>query len=183
MKSYVKTQLQRLRVFLIFDIYKRSKYIKKKNIFYSIGDNVLFQPRKIPSDPKLVKIGNNVVVASGVTFITHDICHLVLNNMCKSEKYKYYARPIEVGDNVYIGANVTILPNVHIGNNVIIGAGSIVTKDIEDNLVVAGNPIRKIKTFDEYLKKREETDKLVSWCYDFDKVWSRFNYEKHNIKN
>lgn len=50
-----------------------------------------------------------------------------------------------IGDNVSLGANVTIIGNVHIGNNVTIGAGSVVVKDIPDNCIVAGNPARIIK--------------------------------------
>jgi serine acetyltransferase len=54
-----------------------------------------------------------------------------------------------IGDNVYIASNSTVIGNIHIGNNVIIGAGSVVTKDIPDNSIVAGNPARIIKTLDE----------------------------------
>ena len=53
-------------------------------------------------------------------------------------------RPI-IGDNVVLGASVTIIGNIHIGNNVIIGAGSVVVKDVPDNCVVAGNPAKIIK--------------------------------------
>lgn len=52
-----------------------------------------------------------------------------------------------IGDNVSLGANVTIIGNIHIGNNVKIGAGSVVVKDVPDNCVVAGNPARVIKEF------------------------------------
>ena len=54
-------------------------------------------------------------------------------------------RPV-IGDNVYLGVNVTIIGPVHIGNNVIVGAGSVVVKDVPDNCVVAGNPARIIKS-------------------------------------
>ena len=53
-------------------------------------------------------------------------------------------RPI-IGDNVTIGANVTIIGNIHIGDNVIIGAGSVVVKDIPDNCIAAGNPAKIIR--------------------------------------
>ncbi len=179
MKSYVKTQLMRIRIFLIPDMKKRTKYIVKKNIFYKVGDNFNFQPRKIPAEPKLIKFGNNVTVASDVTFITHDIFHEVLQNLNKGE-FTYYARAIEIGDNVFIGSNTTILPNVKIGNNVFIGAGSVVTKDIEDNSVVVGNTAKKIKTFDEYLEKRKEFEKEQVNTYDIESVWRKFNDEKYN---
>lgn len=52
-----------------------------------------------------------------------------------------------IGNNVSLGANVTIIGNIHIGNNVKIGAGSVVVRDVPDNCVVAGNPARVIKDF------------------------------------
>lgn len=53
-----------------------------------------------------------------------------------------------IGDNVYIAANSTVIGGIHIGNNVIIGAGSVVTKDVPDNCVYAGNPAKFIKNID-----------------------------------
>jgi acetyltransferase-like isoleucine patch superfamily enzyme len=61
--------------------------------------------------------------------------------------------PIEIGDCVWIGANSVILPGVKIGNNVIIGAGSIVTKDIPENSIAAGNPCKVIKSKPSYKGK------------------------------
>ena len=56
-----------------------------------------------------------------------------------------YAKPVTIGDNVWIGGSATILPGVSIGDNVTIGAGSVVTKDVESNTVVAGNPAKIIR--------------------------------------
>lgn len=60
---------------------------------------------------------------------------------------------VRIGDNVFIGANSLILPNVQIGNNVIIGADSVVTRNVPDNVVVAGNPARIIKSTEAYVEK------------------------------
>lgn len=60
---------------------------------------------------------------------------------------------IQIGNNVFIGARSILLPNVKVGDNVIIGANSIVNKDIPPNSVVAGVPIRKIMSLDDYKKK------------------------------
>lgn len=57
-----------------------------------------------------------------------------------------WAEPVIIGDNVWIGGDATILPGVTIGDNVVIGAGSVVTKDIPSNVVIAGNPAKIIKT-------------------------------------
>lgn len=62
-------------------------------------------------------------------------------------------RPIVIKDNVFIGAHTFIMPGINIGNNVVIGAGSIVTKNISDNSVVAGSPAKKIATIEECISK------------------------------
>ena len=179
MKSYVKKQLIRMRVYLIFDGIKRTEYIKKKNLFYSVGSNFFFQPRILPSDPKLIKFGNNVTVASNVTFINHDLIYMTLNFLNNGKYYNYYAKPIEIGDNVFIGSNSTILPNVKVGTNVVIAAGSIVTKDVENNSVVAGNPARKICTFEELIIKREKENSKLLMEEDIEGIWRVFNEEKN----
>ena len=174
MKQYTKKQLRRLRIALIFESKKRTKYIVKHKVFHDVGKNFFFQPRFIPSDPELVTFHDNVVVASNVTFITHDISHNMLNNLGEF-KYGYNNGCIEVMNNVFIGANVTILPNVRIGSNVIIGAGSLVTKDVPDNSVVVGVPAKVIESFDEYLEKRKNISYLPE-----DKAWEKFYNEKNN---
>ena len=63
-------------------------------------------------------------------------------------------RGVKIGNKVFIGMNTTILKGVHIGNNVIIGAGSLVNKDIPDDCVVAGNPVKVISKLNLYMEKR-----------------------------
>lgn len=60
---------------------------------------------------------------------------------------------VQIGSNVFIGANAIVLPNVRIGDNVVIGAGSVVTRDVPSNSVYAGNPAQFVCTFDEYCEK------------------------------
>lgn len=86
-------------------------------------------------------------------FITHDGGTLLYRNQIPDLEI---TKPIIVGNNVYIGLDVIILPGVSIGNNVVIGAGAVVTKNIPDNSVVAGVPAKVIKTADEYLKKLQK---------------------------
>jgi maltose O-acetyltransferase len=57
-----------------------------------------------------------------------------------------WGEPVTIGDNVWIGGNVTILPGVNIGDNVTIGAGSVVTHDIPSNVIAVGNPCRPVKS-------------------------------------
>jgi len=154
MKPHIKAQLKKIRIALILDSKKRTNYIVKNNIFGEVGDNFFFQPRIIPADPKLIKFHNNITVTSNVTFVTHDVFHEGLNRLNKGS-FDYYQNTIEVFDNVFIGCNTTILPGVKIGPNAVIAAGSVVTKDVKENTVVAGNPAKVIESFDEFLEKRK----------------------------
>ena len=74
---------------------------------------------------------------------------------------------VNIGDNVFIGAESVVLPGVTIGNNVIVGANSTVTHDIPDNTVVAGTPAKLICTLDDYLNKEKERMKSAP-CYGED---------------
>lgn len=85
-----------------------------------------------------VTIGKNVLFASGVKIIS-------ANHDFTNRKKHLKTDPIHIEENVWIGADAVILPAVTIGKNSIIGAGSIVTKDIPDNVIVAGNPAKIIK--------------------------------------
>ena len=154
--------LQTLRLFTILDANKRTKYYKEKKIFHSMGDNCLIMDRKVPLYAKLISLGNNVQIASNVHFNTHDVTHLMLNNMPEvlvkrgGIKFPEKVGCIEIGDNVFIGAGTSINYNVCIGSNVIIGACSLITKDVPDNSVVAGVPAKVISSFEEYLMGRKE---------------------------
>lgn len=107
-------------------------------------------------------------IAANVTFITHDIFHILF-----SGDVPYYIGCIEIGNNVVIGANVTILPDVRIGNNVVIGAGAVVAKNLEDGGVYAGIPAKRIGTFDELLEKRKK--RIYK---DAASAWNEFQKEK-----
>ena len=102
------------------------------------------------TEPWIITLGNNVHITEGVRFITHDGGTLLYRDKVPDLEI---TKPIKVGDNVYIGNNVILLPGVTIGNNVIIGAGAVVSKDIPDNSVAVGVPARVIKTADEYFEK------------------------------
>ena len=153
MKPWTKNQLRRLHIYLMLNSDRRNKYIKKHHIFKEMGDNVFFQPRIIPSDANLIKLHNNIVITSNVTFVNHDITALMFRYMDKNPNYQERKGPISIGDNVFVGANSTILYDVNIGNNVIIGAGSLVNKDIPDGTVAAGVPCKVIGKFEDYKGK------------------------------
>jgi len=89
-------------------------------------------------DEAPVTIGDNCFIGPNVSIYT--ACHST--DPVERNSRKEWAEPVSIGDNVWIGGSVTILPGVSVGNNVTIGAGSVVTRDIPDNVVAAGNPCR-----------------------------------------
>lgn len=140
--------------------YSRAKYLKKKHYFKYIGEHVYLQPWNFGTEPNLISFGDNVHVASGVTFINHDITCMMFNYIDKEHHYIIRQGEINIGNNVFIGAGSKILYDVTAGNNVIIGAGSVVNKSISSGTVAAGVPCRVIGKFEEYQKKmkKEETE-------------------------
>lgn len=133
--------------------YKRAEYLKKKHYFKSIGKHVYLQPWNFGTEPHMISFGNNVHVASGVTFINHDISVFMFRHMEPDKCFKARTGEISIGNNVFIGANSILLYGVHVGNNVVIGAGSVVTKDIPDGVVAAGTPCVPIGSFDDWKNK------------------------------
>ncbi|EST90319.1 hypothetical protein T233_00622 [Vagococcus lutrae LBD1] len=145
--------------FFLRDGFSRGKFIKKSKKYNSIGKNLFYQPRREPSEPHLISIGNNVVIASEVLFITHDVMHHMFNNIEKGTT-SYKMGSIVIGDNVFIGSRATLLPNTKIGNNVIIGANAVVTRNIPDNSVAIGNPIKIIENrYDKIFNNRKKEHK------------------------
>lgn len=126
------------------------RYAAKIGVNFPRGKVSFYSGISWGSEPWLITIGSNVFIAAGAKFITHDGGTLVFR---KDIPDLEITKPITVGNNVYFGSDVTVMPGVNIGNNVIIGAGAIVTKDVPDNVVIAGIPARIIKSTDEYLEK------------------------------
>ena len=93
---------------------------------------------------KLV-IGDNVFIGPNCGFYTAEHPFDVQTRNQGLE----YARPITIGNNVWIGGGVNVLSGVTVGDNVVIGAGSVVTKDVPNDVVVAGNPARIIRCIDK----------------------------------
>ncbi len=106
-----------------------------------IGDNFYANHNLLILDANKVKFGDNVFIGPNCGFYTssHPLDYTIRN------KGLEYANPIIVGDNVWFGGNVVVLPGVKIGDNTVIGAGSVVTKDIPSGVVAVGNPCRVIK--------------------------------------
>ena len=117
-----------------------------------IGENFFMNMDCVILDGAKVTFGDNVFIAPGCGFYTagHPL------DVERRNAGLEYALPIRVGNNVWIGAGVCVLPGVTIGDNTVIGAGSVVTKDIPSGVLAAGNPCRVIReiTPDDVAKYR-----------------------------
>ncbi len=122
--------------------------IYNKYLGISFGKNVriLHYPRW-GSEPFLIEIGDNVTITRGVSFVNHDGGVALFRS--EFPGLNIYGK-IKIGNNVFIGINTIIMPNVTIGDNVVIGAGSIVNKNIIDNVVASGCPVKTLMTIDNY---------------------------------
>lgn len=106
-----------------------------------LGDNFFANFNLTILDEAEVRFGDNVFIGPNVSIYT--ACHPL--DAERRDKGVEWAEPVTVGNSVWIGGGVTIVPGVTIGNRVVIGAGSVVTRDIPDDSVVAGNPARPIR--------------------------------------
>ncbi len=116
-----------------------------------IGKNFYANHNLMILDGAKVIFGDNVFIAPDCGF--HTAGHPV--DAQRRNQGLEYAYPITVGNNVWIGAGVQVLPGVKIGSNVVIGAGSVVTKDIPDNVIAVGNPCKVLREITEAEIKKE----------------------------
>lgn len=105
-----------------------------------IGENFYANHNLVILDANKVTFGDNVFIGPNCGFYTSG------HPLDKDKRKKgEYAKPIKVGNDVWFGGNVCVMPGVNIGNNVVIGAGSVVTKDVPSNTIAYGNPCKVIK--------------------------------------
>lgn len=119
----------------------------------NIGNNNLIGKNHWSTEPYLITVGSNCQLTNCKIF-THGggnvIRHLHPDFYCFGK--------VKIGDYVYIGTNALIMPGVTIGNNVLVAAGSIVTKSVPANCVVAGNPAKIICSIEDYYEKNKIFD-------------------------
>lgn len=101
------------------------------------------------AEPYLITIGNYCDLTEGTKIYTHGGARVARG---KIPNFDLFGKVV-LGDRVYVGSGAQIMPGVIIGDNVLIAAGSVVTKSIPSNIVVAGNPARYICSLDEYIEK------------------------------
>ncbi|KRN99343.1 sugar O-acetyltransferase [Companilactobacillus kimchiensis] len=136
-------------------VYLEPPFYTDYGIHTVVGDNFYANYETIILDIAEVKIGNNVFFGPRVGLYTagHPIDAVIRNEAFE------YGKPITIGNDVWVGGNVVINPGVTIGSNVIIGSGSIVVKDIPDNVIAVGNPCRVLRKINDSDKKYWELEK------------------------
>ncbi len=137
---------------------RKRKYLCKMGAIIGRGTRFNCKTNAFGTEPWLISIGEDCLIATDVHFITHDGAIKVLNTLGSfgnSQMDKMGS--IRIGNNVYIGMGAYIMPNVVIGDNCIIGARAIVTKDIPSNSVAVGVPAKVIETIDDYYHHCKDT--------------------------
>jgi len=115
-----------------------------------VGENCSIQIERLGSEPYLVEIGNNVAIASGVRFLTHDGASFIFRD--EFPALRFFGK-IVIEDNCFIGAGSTILPNVRIGKGSIVGMSAVVIRDVKPGSVVFGNPAIQVSTVEKYRER------------------------------
>lgn len=138
---------------------------RTKSLLRHCGTNVRLEPSTFIIVPGNMTIGENTSISSYTTiYATYGVSigkNCLISSNCGISSYNHisnsenrihdveedrkYSKAVIIGDNVWIGMNACILPGVKIGSNAIIGSGSVVTKDVPDNEIWAGNPARFLK--------------------------------------
>ena len=95
-----------------------------------------------------IEIGDNVVIAAGVSILDHDHRTYARDGHLVVENLEFTSAPIRIGSNVWLGDKVTVLKGVTIGDDVIVAANAVVTKDVAPGTIVAGIPATKLRDLD-----------------------------------
>lgn len=149
-----------------------SKNLAARFVGVRFGQNCRLIIEDFGTEPWLIEIGNNVTITSGVKLLTHDGSTWLARDE-NGRRYKYGR--IKIGNNVFIGTNSIILPNITIEDNVIIGAGSVVTKSIVTNSVFVGNPAKYVKSYNDVINNY-----ILNSISD--KNWNKGKSYKENIE-
>ena len=140
-------------------LYRGNKvaYLRHLGVRIGEGCDLLNGVKDFGSEPWLIELGQRVTLAHGVVLITHDgSSRLFRQSIPGSSRWGNRFGTIRIHDNSFVGVNTLILPDVQIGPNSIVGAGSVVSKDVPPQMVVAGVPARPICTLAEYVERYQQ---------------------------
>lgn len=141
-------KVQRLYELRKYNLDTKAEYFRKQGV--QIGENCRIVPNMLGTEPYLIKIGNHVAIAQGVTFETHDGGPWIFRNEIPDIQV---FGPIIIEDNCIIGQNAILLPNIRIGKNSIVAANSVVITDVPPNTIVMGVPARPFGSTAKYREK------------------------------
>tara|TARA_R110000868_G_scaffold90110_1_gene250379 strand:+ start:15366 stop:15905 length:540 start_codon:yes stop_codon:yes gene_type:complete len=138
------------KIKFIYRSYSMSNLEYAKYLGVNVGENCRLFTKDFGSEPWLISIGNKVTITNGTRFINHDGSTWLIED---EKGRRQLFRKIVIGNNVFIGMNVILMPGVKIGDNVVVAAGSVVTKSVPANTIVGGNPAKYICEYEDYKKK------------------------------
>ena len=142
--------------------HERAELMRDK--FYYLGKNVELYTINFGTEPYLVSIHDNVIVASGVNFVNHDVSVFNVARLLGLRRGDIdKVGSIELFENCFIGTSTILMPNCSVGKNSVIAAGSIVTKHVPDNEVWGGIPAKFIMTIAEYAKRLQGKSSVFPW--------------------
>lgn len=174
----MRNLLNKIKMFFIKTSSQRYiSYLRGTGIQVGKNFNVRGSLRTISIDttrPSLITIGDNVTINTNFTLFTHDFVSGVFLNLYN--EFLPSSGKVVIGNNVRFGINCTVLKNVSIGDNCFIAAGSIVTKDVPSNSIVAGVPAKVIGTIDAYYERRK-IECIIEAKEYARSIRSRFNRE------
>lgn len=147
---------RRLHFFLTYYVGCRAdpvKYLRFLGVRIGQRCSIYTAYQNFGTEPWLIEIGNDVTLGQGVLLITHDgTSRLFRDRLPGMSPFGNRFGTIVIRDNCFIGNNAIILPGVEIGPDSAVGAGSVVTKSVPPQTIVAGNPAVPIKTLDQYIE-------------------------------
>lgn len=148
--------------FFIQSGFEYAAYLKRHSTLQSQGRACYIAKSANIPDPHLTCVGDNVWITDGCHLLCHDASVVMINHMNGTHLDRI--GPIVLGDNVFLGNNVIVLPGITIGSQVVIGAGAVVTRNIPSGKVWAGNPARLICDFETYFRKIENQTRAYPWA-------------------
>lgn len=137
-----------------------AEFLKKWGNYQNIRSNCFIMRDANVTDPYLTFIGNNVML-SACNIFCHDGSIAMLSKAFSKKLDR--VDPVKLLDNVFVGHGAIILPGVTVGPNAIVAAGAVVSKDVAENSIVAGNPAKVVGSVDSLVGKLEKINKDQPW--------------------